>query len=68
MILLETITEPVPATGMYLYLWLMIAVPAVSAAVLLLAGRLADAWGHLLGTLAPSSRSAWRWPPSRACC
>ena len=53
MILLETITEPVPASEMYLFMWLMIAVPAVSAAVLLLAGRLADAWGHLLGTLAP---------------
>jgi len=31
---------------------LIVLVPAVSAAVLLLGGRLADAWGHLLGTAA----------------
>ncbi|MFV0451519.1 MAG: NADH-quinone oxidoreductase subunit L [Propioniciclava sp.] len=37
---------------MYVYMWLMIAVPLASAAVLLLAGRIADAWGHLLGTAA----------------
>lgn len=52
MILLQTITEPVPASGAYLYLWLMIAIPAVSAAILLIGGRLTDAWGHLLGTAA----------------
>ncbi len=33
--------------------WLLIAVPAVSAAVLLLGGRRTDAWGHLLGCAAP---------------
>ncbi|MFV0405853.1 MAG: NADH-quinone oxidoreductase subunit L [Propioniciclava sp.] len=33
-------------------MWLMIAVPLASAALLLLAGRIADAWGHLLGTAA----------------
>ncbi len=33
-------------------LYLIIAIPAASAAVLLLGGRLADAWGHLLGTAA----------------
>ncbi|WP_232549965.1 NADH-quinone oxidoreductase subunit L [Propioniciclava soli] len=37
---------------MYAHLWLMIAVPALSAAVLLLAGRVSDAWGHLLATAA----------------
>ncbi|MFV0428425.1 MAG: NADH-quinone oxidoreductase subunit L, partial [Arachnia sp.] len=37
---------------MYLYMWLMIAVPLVSAAVLLLAGRIADAWGHYVATAA----------------
>ncbi|QQM67039.1 NADH-quinone oxidoreductase subunit L [Actinomyces weissii] len=32
--------------------WLLIAVPAASAAVLLLAGRRSDAWGHWLGLAA----------------
>ncbi|WP_460744339.1 NADH-quinone oxidoreductase subunit L [Mariniluteicoccus endophyticus] len=32
--------------------WLTIAIPLVSAAVLLLLGRASDAWGHWLGTLA----------------
>ena len=31
-------------------LYLIIAIPAASAAVLLLGGRLTDSWGHLLGT------------------
>jgi NADH-quinone oxidoreductase subunit L len=52
MTLLETVT-PVAATGLYAYAWLLIAVPAASAALLLLTGRLSDAWGHLLGTVAP---------------
>src|SRR5262245_16689790 len=29
--------------------WLLIAIPLASAAILLLAGRWADRWGHLLG-------------------
>ena len=36
-------------------LWLLIAIPAASAAVLLLAGRKADRWGHWLGVLAPAA-------------
>ncbi len=52
MLALETIT-PVPASGLFGYAWLMIAIPALSAALLLLLGRRADAWGHFLGTLAP---------------
>jgi NADH-quinone oxidoreductase subunit L len=32
--------------------WLTIALPAASAAILLLAGRRSDAWGHLLGCAA----------------
>ncbi|HEY4571051.1 MAG TPA: NADH-quinone oxidoreductase subunit L, partial [Kribbella sp.] len=32
--------------------WLLIAVPAVSAAILLLGGKATNAWGHLLGTAA----------------
>ena len=49
--LLETI-EPVAATGMFANAWWMIAVPALVAGVLLLVGRVADAWGHLLATAA----------------
>ncbi|MFC7623492.1 NADH-quinone oxidoreductase subunit L [Microlunatus sp. GCM10028923] len=52
MILLEVPT-PVPAEGVFGLAWLLIAVPLVSAAILLLVGRLGDAWGHFLGTLAP---------------
>jgi NADH-quinone oxidoreductase subunit L len=32
--------------------WLLVAIPAVSAAVLLLGGKATDKWGHLLGTAA----------------
>ncbi|HEX5384285.1 MAG TPA: NADH-quinone oxidoreductase subunit L, partial [Propionibacteriaceae bacterium] len=49
---LETVT-PVPATGLFTSAWLLIAIPAVSAAILLLVGRRADRWGHLLGAAAP---------------
>ena len=52
MILLETIAEPVAATGMFTWAWTMIAVPAVVAGLLLLAGKLSDAWGHLVATAA----------------
>ncbi len=41
------------ATGVFSLLWLVVALPALSAAVLLLSGRAADAWGHLLGCAAP---------------
>ena len=34
-------------------LFLIIAIPAASAAILLLGGKYTDAWGHLLGTAAP---------------
>ncbi|MGQ9409583.1 NADH-quinone oxidoreductase subunit L [Mycolicibacterium gilvum] len=37
---------------MTLPVWLLIAVPLAGAAILLLAGRRCDAWGHLLGTAA----------------
>ncbi len=32
--------------------WLVIALPLAGAAILLLAGRRTDSWGHLLGCLA----------------
>jgi NADH-quinone oxidoreductase subunit L len=42
---------PVPADGVFSLLWLLIAIPLAGAAVLLLAGRRADGWAHVLGTL-----------------
>jgi NADH-quinone oxidoreductase subunit L len=41
--------HPLPDTGVFSLLWLVIALPALGAAVLLLGGRLTDKWGHLLG-------------------
>src|SRR4051794_39005952 len=38
-----------PATGFLSTTWLLIAIPLASAAILLLLGRRANAWGHLLG-------------------
>ena len=52
MTLLETLT-PVPATGLFEYAWLMIAIPLAVAGLLLLAGKVTDAWGHFVATVAP---------------
>ncbi len=42
--------EPVQsADGVFSLMWLLIALPAIGAAVLLLGGRATDRWGHLLG-------------------
>ena len=49
---LETVA-PVAADGVFSLTWLLVAIPLLSAAVLLLTGRASNAWGHLLGTLAP---------------
>ena len=49
--LLET-TTTIEAVGMFNWAWTMIAVPLVSAAILLLVGRAGDKWGHFLGTAA----------------
>ncbi len=50
---LASTTEPsqhfVDATGMLTSSWLLLALPLIGAAVLLLAGKRADKWGHLLG-------------------
>ena len=40
-------------SGVFHLTWLLVALPAASAAVLLLAGRRTNAWGHLLGCAAP---------------
>ena len=42
-------TEYARADGILSSFWLLIAIPLASAAILLLAGRWADRWGHLLG-------------------
>ncbi len=47
--------ETVPATGVEPYAWLLVAIPLVSAGVLLLAGRAADRWGHWLGLAASAA-------------
>jgi NADH-quinone oxidoreductase subunit L len=52
MLPLEIVT-PVPATGFFTLAWLLIAIPAVSSAVLLLVGRRADRWAPYLGAVAP---------------
>jgi len=52
MISLETTFAPVLATGLTSYAWLIIAIPAISAAILLLGGRLLDQVGHWLGVAA----------------
>jgi NADH-quinone oxidoreductase subunit L len=48
----ETV-QVVAADGALDLAWLLVAIPALSAAVLLLGGRRTDRWGHLLGTAAP---------------
>jgi len=48
----DSIAAAVPATGVLNGAWLLVALPLVSAAVLLLAGRRADRWGHWVGVAA----------------
>src|SRR5215467_5236566 len=40
-----------PAHGVLSATWVLIAIPAVSAAILLVLGRRSDKWGHVLGVL-----------------
>ncbi|WP_380166551.1 NADH-quinone oxidoreductase subunit L [Jannaschia sp. R86511] len=47
--------QAVPATGVESLAWLLVAIPLLSAAVLLLAGRAADRWGHWLGLAASAA-------------
>ncbi|HZN20116.1 MAG TPA: NADH-quinone oxidoreductase subunit L [Micromonosporaceae bacterium] len=46
---MEPTVEFAPATGLLTSIWLLIAIPLASAAVLLVLGRRADRWGHWLG-------------------
>ena len=48
-----TLTPTTHTTGAFSVAWLLVVIPLASAAVLLLGGRRTNAWGHLLGTLAP---------------
>lgn len=45
----------VPATGLAATAWLLVAIPLLSAGLLLLLGRRADAWGHWLGVAASAA-------------
>ena len=54
MTLLDTLT-PVAPTGLFTSAWLMIAIPLVVAGLLLLAGKMTNAWGHLVATAASIS-------------
>ncbi|MDN5851828.1 MAG: NADH-quinone oxidoreductase subunit L, partial [Actinomycetia bacterium] len=45
--------SPAGADGAFSLLWLLVALPLASAAILLVAGRRSDKWGHLLGTATP---------------
>ena len=52
------VAAPGQPTGIISLAWLMIAIPAVSSALLLVCGRRCDRWGHLLATLASSASFA----------
>ncbi|MBM7492041.1 NADH-quinone oxidoreductase subunit L [Micromonospora luteifusca] len=49
---MEETVEYAQATGLLGGVWLLVAIPLLSAAVLLLLGRRADRWGHWLGVAA----------------
>ncbi|MFC7549096.1 NADH-quinone oxidoreductase subunit L [Plantactinospora sp. GCM10030261] len=46
---METTVEYATASGVLSSVWLLVAIPLASAAILLLLGRRADRWGHWLG-------------------
>nr|WP_156609007.1 NADH-quinone oxidoreductase subunit L [Auraticoccus cholistanensis] len=47
------VVAPQAATGAFSLAWLLIALPALGALVLLLGGRRTDRWGHWLGVATP---------------
>ena len=51
--------EYVPATGTFSALWLLLALPAAGAAILLLAGKRAQKWGPLLACAMTGSAFVW---------
>src|SRR5699024_9600338 len=56
------VAAPVAADGPASLAWLLVALPLVGAAILLLAGKALDAWGHWLGVLTSAASfviAAW---------
>ena len=51
LVLAAELPEVGAAAGSAGLAWLLVALPAAGALVLFLAGRRADAWGHVLGVL-----------------
>ncbi|MGM0384750.1 MAG: NADH-quinone oxidoreductase subunit L [Actinomycetota bacterium] len=49
------VVSAVPSTGAASAAWLLVAIPLLSAGVLLLVGRRADRWGHWLGVAASTA-------------
>jgi NADH-quinone oxidoreductase subunit L len=47
------VVDPGTADGVFTLLWLVIALPALGAAILLVGGRRTDRWGPLLATILP---------------
>jgi len=47
------VAEVASADGVFALLWLLIALPLASSAILLVGGRRTDSWGHLLGAIIP---------------
>ncbi len=45
------VVTPVAASGVFNAAWALILIPLVTAAILLLAGKASNSWGHWLGTL-----------------
>ncbi len=49
------VVDPASADGVFSLIWLVIALPALGAAILLLGGRRIDRWGHWLGVAMSSA-------------
>jgi NADH-quinone oxidoreductase subunit L len=43
--------EMAPATGIFSFIWVIVALPLLGSALLLLGGRRTNKWGHLLAIL-----------------
>jgi NADH-quinone oxidoreductase subunit L len=56
---MEPVAQLQAATGAEQNAWLLIAIPLVSAAILLLGGRRTDRWGHWLGLAASAASFAY---------
>lgn len=52
-VIAPSVNTPAAASGIFTLMFLLIALPALGAVLLLLLGRRSDKWGHLLGTLMP---------------